>query len=70
MFYYHIHILIIHLQNQLRKEGRRNEYERHKLQALNQRQKMVSDFLLLVCLVILSCLSNTKSYLIFYMLLP
>ncbi|OEL32324.1 Kinesin-like protein KIN-4A [Dichanthelium oligosanthes] len=27
---------------QLRKEGRRNEYERHKLQALNQRQKLVS----------------------------
>lgn len=27
---------------QLKKEGRRNEYERHKLQALNQRQKMVS----------------------------
>ncbi|XP_050217282.1 kinesin-like protein KIN-4A [Mercurialis annua] len=26
---------------QLRKEGRRNEYERHKLQSLNQRQKMV-----------------------------
>ncbi|XP_019415053.1 PREDICTED: kinesin-like protein KIN-4A isoform X1 [Lupinus angustifolius] len=26
---------------QLRKEGRRSEYERHKLQALNQRQKMV-----------------------------
>ncbi|OVA19021.1 Kinesin [Macleaya cordata] len=26
---------------QLRKEGRRNEHERHKLQALNQRQKMV-----------------------------
>ncbi|KNA21400.1 hypothetical protein SOVF_043170 [Spinacia oleracea] len=26
---------------QLRKEGRRNEYERHKLQALNQRQKQV-----------------------------
>ncbi|KAK3007347.1 hypothetical protein RJ639_016831, partial [Escallonia herrerae] len=26
---------------QLRKEGRRNEYERHKLHALNQRQKMV-----------------------------
>eukprot|EP01018_Ginkgo_biloba_P022477 Gb_12250 [translate_table: standard] len=26
---------------QLRKEGRRNEYEMHKLQALNQRQKMV-----------------------------
>jgi hypothetical protein len=25
----------------LRKEGRRNEYERHKLQALNQRQKLV-----------------------------
>ncbi|GJT51212.1 kinesin-like protein KIN-4A [Tanacetum coccineum] len=25
----------------LKKEGRRNEYERHKLQALNQRQKMV-----------------------------
>ncbi|GKV04578.1 hypothetical protein SLEP1_g16725 [Rubroshorea leprosula] len=29
------------LLQQLRKEGRRNEYERHKLQALNQRQKMV-----------------------------
>ncbi|KAF6143958.1 hypothetical protein GIB67_017566 [Kingdonia uniflora] len=27
---------------QLRKEGRRSEYERHKLQALNQRQKMVT----------------------------
>ncbi|XP_059645541.1 kinesin-like protein KIN-4A isoform X2 [Cornus florida] len=26
---------------QLRKEGRRNEYERHKLQVVNQRQKMV-----------------------------
>eukprot|EP00252_Welwitschia_mirabilis_P016493 TRINITY_DN3636_c0_g2_i1.p1 TRINITY_DN3636_c0_g2~~TRINITY_DN3636_c0_g2_i1.p1 ORF type:complete len:1127 (+),score=289.52 TRINITY_DN3636_c0_g2_i1:329-3709(+) len=26
---------------QLRKEGRRNEYEMHKLQALNQRQKLV-----------------------------
>lgn len=26
---------------QLKKEGRKNEYERHKLQALNQRQKMV-----------------------------
>ncbi|KAK2970657.1 hypothetical protein RJ640_012245 [Escallonia rubra] len=28
---------------QLRKEGRRNEYERHKLQALNQRQKMTEE---------------------------
>lgn len=27
---------------QLKKEGRKNEYERHKLEALNQRQKMVS----------------------------
>ncbi|KAG5154350.1 hypothetical protein JHK82_012319 [Glycine max] len=26
---------------QLKKEGRKNEYERHKLEALNQRQKMV-----------------------------
>ncbi|MCH92633.1 chromosome-associated kinesin KIF4-like [Trifolium medium] len=25
----------------MKKEGRRNEYERHKLEALNQRQKMV-----------------------------
>lgn len=33
--------LTICLQMQLRKEGRRNEYEKHKLQALNQRQKMV-----------------------------
>ncbi|TKY75035.1 Kinesin protein FRA1 [Spatholobus suberectus] len=30
------------LLQQLKKEGRRNEYERHKLQALNQRQKMAS----------------------------
>ncbi|XLT05824.1 hypothetical protein HN51_044573 [Arachis hypogaea] len=26
---------------QLREEGRKNEFERHKLQALNQRQKLV-----------------------------
>jgi len=32
---------------QLKKEGRRNEFERHKLQALNQRQKMVSILKLL-----------------------
>jgi hypothetical protein len=32
---------------QLKKEGRRNEFERHKLQALNQRQKMVSILMLL-----------------------
>jgi hypothetical protein len=32
---------------QLKKEGRRNEFERHKLQALNQRQKMVSILRLL-----------------------
>ena len=32
---------------QLRKEGRKSEYERHKLQALNQRQKMVSTRTLL-----------------------
>lgn len=38
----------MHLQKQLRKEGRRNEYERHKLQTLNQRQKMVRSSLLLV----------------------
>lgn len=36
-----MHILI---HNQLKKEGRRNEYEMHKLLALNQRQKMVSWF--------------------------
>jgi len=35
-------VLNICLQIQLKKEGRRNEFERHKLQALNQRQKMVS----------------------------
>jgi hypothetical protein len=29
------------LYDQLKKEGRRNEYEMHKLLALNQRQKMV-----------------------------
>lgn len=37
--FYSVFTLTIHIQ--LRKEGRRNEYERHKLQALNQRQKMV-----------------------------
>jgi len=30
---------------QLKKEGRRNEYERHKLEALNQRQKMVKLYI-------------------------
>lgn len=34
--------LVGHNVKQLKKEGRRNEYERHKLEALNQRQKMVS----------------------------
>jgi hypothetical protein len=29
---------------QLKKEGRKNEYEMHKLLALNQRTKMVSVF--------------------------
>ncbi|KAL8464405.1 hypothetical protein ACS0TY_034074 [Phlomoides rotata] len=38
--FYFIHVTLT-LRIQLRKEGRRNEYERHKLQALNQRQKMV-----------------------------
>ena len=39
-----IAILLIHIliNYQLKKEGRRNEYEMHKLLALNQRQKMVS----------------------------
>lgn len=31
--------------DQLKKEGRRNEYEMHKLMALNQKQKLVSTFL-------------------------
>lgn len=50
----------MHLLVQLRKEGRRNEYERHKLQALNQRQKMVSSILLVAYLLIninLLCIS-------------
>lgn len=37
-----IYFNFMHLHKQLKKEGRRNEYERHKLQALNQRQKLVS----------------------------
>lgn len=36
-------VLILVLPKQLRKEGRRNEYERHKLEALHQRQKMVRN---------------------------
>lgn len=38
--------LLIHIfcHFQLKKEGRRNEYEMHKLLALNQRQKMVNRF--------------------------
>lgn len=39
---FYIFNLFIH---QLKKEGRRNEYEMHKLLALNQRQKMVSKSL-------------------------
>lgn len=31
--------------DQLKKEGRRNEYEMHKLMALNQKQKLVSTYL-------------------------
>lgn len=43
----HYHTVVSHLDFifvncQLKKEGRRNEYEMHKLLALNQRQKMVS----------------------------
>lgn len=37
-----VHFLLI----QLRKQGRKNEYERHKLEALNQRQKRVNSCLL------------------------
>lgn len=36
------HLTLILINCQLKKEGRRNEYEMHKLLALNQRQKMVS----------------------------
>jgi len=38
---------------QLKKEGRRNEYERHKLQALNQRQKLASISKLFHCYYVL-----------------
>lgn len=38
---------------QLKKEGRRNEYERHKLQALNQRQKLASIYKLFHCYYVL-----------------
>lgn len=38
---YEVSLTLMHLLTQLKKEGRRNEYERHKLQALNQRQKLV-----------------------------
>ncbi|RWW24028.1 hypothetical protein GW17_00011704 [Ensete ventricosum] len=38
---YEVSLTLMHLLKQLKKEGRRNEYERHKLQALNQRQKLV-----------------------------
>lgn len=41
-FYFYLIFKLI----QLRKEGRKSEYERHKLQALNQRQKMVGTRLL------------------------
>lgn len=43
---------------QLKKEGRRNEYERHKLLALNQRQKMVSILHSSMSLHCLSFFSN------------
>lgn len=46
---------------QLKKEGRRNEYERHKLLALNQRQKMVSILSSSMSLCCLSFFSNCFS---------
>lgn len=48
--------LMTNLGVQLRKEGRRNEYERHKLQALNQRQKMVFSPFFLALLFINLCI--------------
>lgn len=39
-------VILILSDCQLKKEGRRNEYEMHKLLALNQRQKMVSLWLI------------------------
>lgn len=45
---------------QLKKEGRRNEYEMHKLLALNQRQKMVNNsttsiIILVILIIMYSC---------------
>ncbi|CAL5381038.1 unnamed protein product [Camellia sinensis] len=40
----------------LRKEGRRNQYEQHKLQALNQHQKMDFELCLLVLLLSKTCI--------------
>lgn len=45
--YYKLHLLCLEMWmvvvcQQLKKEGRRNAYELHKIQALHQRQKMVS----------------------------
>lgn len=37
----HEHIIYVNVYKQLRKERRKNEHEVLKLQALNQRQKMV-----------------------------
>jgi hypothetical protein len=47
--------LLLDFAWQLRKEGRRNVYEMHKLQALHQRQKMVSPFTLtgMACCVVM-----------------
>lgn len=50
-------VFVDNFVKQLRKEGRRNEYERHKLQALNQRQKMVSTSLVLASFFIICPIS-------------
>ncbi|CAJ2640955.1 unnamed protein product [Trifolium pratense] len=49
---------------QLRKEGRKNEYEKHKLQALNQRQKMCvhasepAAYVKQICVIIIQVLQR------------
>lgn len=47
LHFIHIFLIIVLIfisSKQLKKEGRKNDFERHKLEALNQRQKMVMCF--------------------------
>ncbi|XP_020965193.1 uncharacterized protein LOC107613441 isoform X3 [Arachis ipaensis] len=46
----------------LRKEGRKNEFERHKLQALNQRQKLAGSNMMVMSLLLIGSSITSRAY--------